>query len=213
MVKSKNSAPKRGGGSRRSKAESVTEEKENSVEVNKVLDLHPIEIDEKDFNVHYKSIKSALEKKDTAVSLLRGARKQAKEASPDILAAVEETIKLERLDQDTIVTRLQRIGYALKKAESPIQLTLHNTLLGDAKDTSYNRGFKDGEAGRTANNDYPEGSDLAAEYTRGWNHGTAKNLGMSPEAADVAIADGEGKTSGILWNDEAPHLSDEKAAA
>lgn len=212
MAKSKTGTPKRGGG-RRSKAESMTEEKANLAEVNKVLDLKPIEIDEKDFNVHYRSIKSALEKKDTAVSLLRGARKQAKEASPDILAAVEETIKLERLDQYTIVTRLQRIGYALKKAESPIQLSLHNTLLGDANETAYKRGFKDGEAGHTANNDYPEGSDLAAEYTRGWNHGTAKNLGMSPEAADEAIAAGEENASNILWNDEAPHLTDEKVAA
>ncbi len=43
------------------------------------------------------------------------------------------------------------------------------------------RGYADGESGRSADARAPENSDIALEYSRGWRHGTAKNLGMTPE--------------------------------
>lgn len=198
---------RRGRPSNTERAAKAAEAKENAVESGQVLDLQPVEIDERDFNLHLKSIKSALDKKETAMSLLRTCRKRAKEASPEILSAVDFALSFERLDQDELARRLQLMGFALKHTESPIQLTLHNTLLGDATETAYKRGFKDGEAGRTARVDYPDGSDLAKEYTRGWNHGTAKNLGVSPEQADVAIAE---DTVEPLYNSEPPHVVDDE---
>ncbi len=185
---------------RPSNAEKAAEAEANAVEGNPVLDLKPIEIDEGTFEVHLKAIKSALDKKETAMSLLRTCRKRAKEAGDDILDAVDAALKFERMDQNDVAHQLQILGFALKKTDNPIQLSLYNTLLGDEKEQAYNRGFKDGEAGKTAQNDYPEGSDLAAEYTRGWDHGTAKNLGFSPEETD-AIKAGDG----MIYNSEPPH--------
>ena len=70
-------------------------------------------------------------------------------------------------------------GYVFKRTAQPVQITLHDTLLGDVKEQAYTRGFRDGEAGRTANCVYPEGSDLASEFMTGWRNGQAKLMGIN----------------------------------
>ena len=199
----------KGRGGKRSKAESMTGAAENEVETRPVLELQPIEIDERDFKIHFNAIKSATDKKETAMSLLRTCKKRAKEAGEDILSAVEKAMRFERMDQDDVVKELQIAGYALLRTENPIQLTLHNTLLGDVNEQAYKRGFKDGEAGKTANDDYPAGSDLSKNYMRGWHHGTGKNLGKTPDEVDAALADSGDDT---LWNAPAPHLTESEQA-
>lgn len=198
---------KKGGRRKRSQAEDMTEAKANEVESGPVLDLQPIEIDEKDFDLHYKSIKAATDKKETAMSVLRTCKKRAKEASPDILAAVEKAMKFERADPADVKKELQIAGFALQKTNSPIQLTLHNTLLGDINDIAYKRGFADGEAGRTANSTYPPGSEPDKSYMRGWRHGAGKNLGQTPEQVDAALAEEGSGPPEPMWNDDPPHLT------
>ena len=199
----KKSPPKKSKSARRPKQK---ETKADKVEVRTgELELKAIEIADDDFNLHFRAVKAATEKKETAMSLLRNCKKRAKEAGEDVAAAVDRAMKLERLDMEEIKRQLQIDGYVLKKIDSPYQMALYNVLSGDVKEQAYKRGFSDGEEGKTANNNYPDKSDLAEEYSRGWRHGMAKNAGVSPEDADKAVADGADPAT--LWNDDPPRLT------
>lgn len=209
---SKNKAPSaakpKGRGSRKSKAESMTGAKDDEVEVRTIgdnsgeLDLTAIVIDERDFKLHYNSIKTATDKKETAMSLLRTARKRAKEASPDILDAVERAMSFERMDQDTLKREFQIAGYALKATDSPIQLTLHNTLLGDAVEQAAKRGRKAGEAGDPCASPYPAGSDLDKAYSDNWTIGQGVKVGLTEKQAAAAIG-GDAEGGEREWPDDA----------
>lgn len=205
MTGKKTNGTGKGRGRGRSKAEGMTEAKENEVEVRGVgdnsLDLKPVEIDERDFKVHYNAIKGATDRKETAMSLLRSAKKRAKEAGPDVLAAVERAMKFERMDQDDLARELQIAGYALKATDSPIQLTLHNTLLGDAAEQADKRGYRDAKDGKSASNPYPDGSDLAKAYMSGWERGMTENLNMGTGDGEAA-REGE-NTAESDWPDDA----------
>lgn len=184
-------------GTRRSKAESMTGAKENAVEVRRAngvghnSDLalpEPVTIASDDFQMHFKAAKAATEKKDTAVNLLRGVYKAAQKLHPQLPAAIKKAIAIERdPDPFRIKAELEVLGIALKETQCPIQLTVHDTLLGDVKEQAYKRGYSAGEKGQTANCPYPEGSDLGVEYLRGHLHGTGKNMGMTPEQVDAAV--------------------------
>lgn len=196
-----------GKGKRRSKAEADTGAKANAVEVRTAKggigdnsgDLGlPVVIESKDFHYHLKAYKAAIEKKDTAVSLVRGVLKGAAQLHKELPGALKEAVTVER-DNDPfrLKQRLEVLGIALKETGSPIQISVFDTLHGDVAQQSYERGFGDGENGRTLNDRYPVGSDLSAQYVRGWRHGTGKNLGQSPEQVDAALADAE-------WDAAAP---------
>lgn len=168
MAKTKN-AGKRGSRKRRGSGEDMTESKANEVEMRTgELALAPIQIDDKDFDVHYKAIKAATDKKETAMALLRTCKKNAKAAGQDVLDAVNLAMSLERQDVDEVKRKVQLMGYTLKKIDSPYQIAMYDQLAGDVHDQAYKRGKVDGEAGKMADCPYPEGTDLADDYSRGW---------------------------------------------
>lgn len=144
-----------------------------------------------DWNHHKKSIAGWREKVTTAQSHLRNAIKIAKKAGVN-MESLNLLVGIERdNDPKKAAGFFNQIGLGLELSECSLRLTVHDTLAGDEEVLVYKRGYADGEAGRTAENKYPEGSDLAKVYSRGWRHGTAKNLGMTPEQSDAAVAEHE----------------------
>lgn len=140
-----------------------------------------------DYAHHMKTIRGLKEKSATAASLLRHAKTSANKACSGLAASIEETLAIEREgDPIKLQKRLELLGIGLKQIGSTIEVTIFDSLAGDELELVYKRGHADGKAGRTADNKYPEGSDLHAEYARGWRHGTASNLGLTAEQADAA---------------------------
>jgi ribosome modulation factor len=188
MTKRANGSKKSKGG-RRSKAESMTEADANTTEVRGgELGLpEPVIIASEDFHMHLKAYKSAVEKKDTAVGLVRSVLKGAARTHKELPNALKEAVNIEREnDPSKLKARLEILGIALRETGCPVQLSVFDTLAGDVNQQCYKRGYDDGVNGRSANNRYPESSELYEEYARGWRHGTAKNMGVSPEQSDAA---------------------------
>lgn len=196
MAKPKKSAPaKKKGGKRRSKAENMTGAKANAVEVRKVGigDNSELEfLDPNDFDHHYRTIKGLKEKAATANSHVRHAKNAANKTRPGLAATVELTIAIEREDDPVKLKRhLEMLGVGLKQIGSSIQLNVFDSLAGEVQEQAYNRGFADGEGGKTSNSRYPEGSDLNAQYSKGWAHGSGKNMGQTVDQVDAALASGD----------------------
>lgn len=192
MAKNK-TTPRRGRGKSKSKAESMTGKKAATTEVRQVGEGHnsgELALPKPDdWDFHFRSIKGLAEKSATAASLLRHAKKSAEKSGIN-MEAMNRTLSEDKAPDPAKMTRfLEQLGLGLKQSGSTLAITVHDSLAGDVADQSYKRGFADGEAGRTANNKYPENSDLAKQYTRGWMHGTGKNLGKTPEEVDAALAD------------------------
>lgn len=184
---------KRAGG-RKSKAESMTGAAENSVEVRtaSIGDNSEFQLPAPDdYEHHKKTILGYLEKKNSANGLYRKAIQTAQKAGIDTDTMLQAH-KLKTANDPVKAKRhFDQFAFALKMEDFPIQLIVHDTLLGEVNEAAYKRGFDDGEAGRTANSRYPEGSELAKEYARGHLHGTGKNMGMTPEQVDAAVESGE----------------------
>lgn len=143
-----------------------------------------------DYAHHMKTIRGLKEKSATAASLLRHAKTSANKACAGLAASIEETLAIEREgDPIKLQKRLELLGMGLKQIGSTIEVTIFVTLAGDEEDLVYKRGHSDGKAGKTADNKYPEASSLHALYAKGWRHGTAENLGLTPEQADAADED------------------------
>jgi len=141
-----------------------------------------------DFNYHLKSIKGANEKKDTAVALVRNAKKSAEKACKGLSGTIDRLIKLERSNDPLEFQReLELLGYGLKQTNSPIQITVFDTLLGDQNDVVAKRGYEDGKAGRAAKTEYPENSDLHEIYSSNYARGQGELLGLDAEQTDAAI--------------------------
>lgn len=177
-----------GKGSRRSRAEAMTGAKENAAEVRTgELGLgEPVVIDSDTFGFHLRAIKGATEKKDTANNLLRNCFKAAKQVNEHLPEAIKLAISEERSnDPAKLKKRLEVMGIALRETGSPVQLTVHDSLLGDVKGVAYKRGKDMGTAGKALVNVYPAGSDLAAEMERGWQDGQRDLLGIS-DGVDAA---------------------------
>jgi hypothetical protein len=188
MAKGKNGAAK-SRGSRKSKAESMTGAKEAAAEVRKADSAElGLVIEDGDFDLHLRAIKGAVDRQKTAKSLYDSCCKAAKKVSPQLLDAVKRAIKFQGMDVEDIKAQLEIDGYVLRRTGSSIQLTLHDTLLGDEKELAYKRGNEAGKCGQPCASKYPEGSDLDAEYRRGWQHGAGSNLGLSDDETDAAIA-------------------------
>lgn len=198
--------PKRGG---RGKAESVTGAAENAVEVRKPVGIGDNSklklIEPSDFDHHLKNIKGTLEKLETAKSLVRHAMESANKSSKGLGGVIKEIISLERKNDPTELAHyLQTFGIGLKVIGCPIQITIFDTLAGEVADQAYKRGYADGEGGRANDSPYPALSDLDQAYAKGWRHGTAKNLGVSPEESDAAEAErlAEGGGEKDPWPDD-----------
>lgn len=203
MKKARTPKPKRGG--RRGRSEAMTGAKENEVEVRQpaIGDNSKLKLVEpSDFEHHMKAIKGANEKLETAKSLVRHAMEAANKSSKGLGAVIKEIVGLERKnDPQALAHYLQTFGIGLKAINCPIQITIFDTLGGEVADQAYKRGFADGEGGRASDSPYPATSDLDQEYARGWRHGTAKNLGVSPEESDAALAAEGGESA--AWPDDA----------
>jgi len=169
-----------------------TKDKGDEAEMRKgELSLEPVVIDSSTFHFHMKAIKSATERKDTANNLLRGCYKAAKLVNEHLADTIRELITLERTDDPAKLRRkLETLGIGLKETGSPIQLTVHDTLMGDVVDAAYKRGHDAGANGRPLNCPYPENSDLAEAYGAGWRNGTGGNLGLTNQEIADAVGDG-----------------------
>lgn len=192
MANRSSSKGKRGGRSKRSKAEASTGAKENGVDVRKVSigDNSLALPDPKDFDHHYKSMRGARDKVQTAQALSSQASESANKCSPGLAKIIKETLKIENENDPVKLQRhLNMLGMGLKHINSTVQISIFDTLAGDVAEQAYKRGVDDGENARGSNQQYPEGSDLAGHYTRGWQHGTAKNMGLSPEQSDSALSE------------------------
>lgn len=178
---------RKGKGDRKSKAENMTGANESSVEVRKLGDNSQLPIPAPDDLLHHKkSIKGWQEKVTAATAGLRNAKKLAKKAGVN-LKSLDLVVSIER-DNDPAATLnfFQQVDLGLSVSEeSTLRLTVHDTLAGDQKEMVAKRGYNDGKAGRSPQNDYPEGSDLANLYQENWIKGQAENLGVEmPEAAE-----------------------------
>lgn len=169
-----------------------TQDKGDEAEMRKgELGLEPVVIDSSTFHFHMKAIKSATERKDTAVSLLRGCCAAAKKVNKHLADKIKKVITVQRTDDAAdLKAELEVLGIALRETGSPVQLTVHDTLLGDVTDAAYKRGFDAGSNGRPLNCPYPENSDLAEAYATGWRNGTGGNLGLTNEEVADAIVEG-----------------------
>lgn len=143
-----------------------------------------------DYAHHMKAIKGNMDKLETAKSMLSHAKKAADKSCPGLAASIGETLRIEREgDPVKLQKRFEFLGMGLKQIGSTIQLSVFDSLKGEVSQQAYDRGFADGEAGKTANSGYPEGSDLAGDYAKGWHHGTGKNMGLTPEQVDVSLSE------------------------
>lgn len=180
----------RGSRKRRGQSENMTGAKEGEVEIRtaSVGDNSEFKLPAPDdYDHHRKSILGYLEKKETASGLYRKALQTAQKAGIDTDTMLQAH-KLKKANDPIKAKRhFDQLGFALKMEDFPIQLIVHDTLLGEVNEAAYKRGFDDGEAGRTANSRYPDGSELEKEYARGHLHGTGKNMGMTPEQVDTAV--------------------------
>lgn len=186
MAKPKNGHARKAKGSRKTK----TVDKADETEV-RTLDLQQIEIDDADFDMHFRALKSAKEKMATAKNLYDGCCKAAKKVSEELLNAVKRAIKFEGMDAADIKRQLEIDGYVLKRTGSPVQLTIHDSLAGDVEDAAYKRGKDDAANGRGCKSPYPDGTELDTAYKTGWRNGIGGSLGLSEAETEEAVNGGQ----------------------
>lgn len=168
-------AKKNGTGRKRGRSAKKTVDKADTVEVKTAgeLDLEVVQINKSDFAMYFRGIEDCSKAMKRAKSAYDDACKKAKKSSDSMLAACKLKLKWDGKDQNELAELLKIQGFVLTDLGSPIQLTLHNALLGDAVDTAFARGETDGAAGKGNSNRYPVGSDLAERYDLGWAKGQA----------------------------------------
>lgn len=170
---------------RKSKAESMTGTKANEVEMRKVspqFQLAVIEEKPGDFRSYFDRARSNYEIYTKHQGRYREVIKEAKERNPLLAEAVKLAIATVDedggIDHDAIAKKLQVQGFVLKEFGSSLQLTLHDTSLGDENDLAYARGFETGEAGKALDAPYPPHSDLAEIHALGWRNGQNKLMNL-----------------------------------
>lgn len=210
MAKGKRNGVNKGRGRRRSKAENMTEASENEVQVRKVKAADQEQMDlpkPNDFHFHMKAIKGALDRLATATSLVRNARKAAKQVHKGLPELIKEMIALERGDVTEFKKRLEMLGFGLKELGSSIQLTIHDTLLGDVKEQAFKRGAADSANNKMSSNPYPVGSDLAAAYDEGFRKDQERILGLGHNSGkSEPFAEDEGDDGAAAGEDDEPEI-------
>jgi hypothetical protein len=188
----KSKAGARGSRKRRGDGEAMTGAKAGSVEIRQAIGQEELQLPAPDdYQHHRKSILGALEKRDTANSLYRNALKNAQKAGIDTDSMLEARRIVRANDPKKTANSLNQLAFALQQEGFSIQITVHDTLAGDQMDLVYRRFYDDGKAAKTLENPYPSGSDLALQAARGWRHGNAANMEMSPEQADSGLDEDE----------------------
>lgn len=145
-----------------------------------------LEINDDDFDLHLASVRRAVEAQKRAKNGYDACMKACKKVSPAFHETIKLAIKMDGKDPEDIKRDLEMQGYVLKRSGSNVQLTIHDTLLGDAEDQAYARGKKAGAAGLSNANPYPKNSDLAAKYDAGWGDGQADLVGAGSDDDDGA---------------------------
>lgn len=178
---------KRGG---KSKAENSTGAKAAEAEMRKPesptqLELTGSAIEKKpgQFRTYFNRAVSEYSMYTKAQGRYRETIKEAKEENPLLAEAVKMAIKLVddegEIDHDAIKAKLQVHGFLLSEFGSHLQLSLHDTLLGDEKDYAWKRGFeRGGTAGMALDMPYPKNSELNEIYSLGWRNGQLKIMGL-----------------------------------
>lgn len=197
MARNGKASAKKGNGARpkkrgaRSKAENMTGAKEAKVEVRKAgeLDLQQVEIDDADFDLHFRAAKSAKETAEKYQSLYRGQLKAAKKVSPALAEAVKWALGAEGKDAADIKREMEIKGYVLKRQGSPIQLTIHDTLMGSVEQAAETAGHRDAKAKKVSSSPYPANSDLDRLYAKGFRRGTVENMNLPDDEAAKLLAD------------------------
>lgn len=190
-AKSKSKAAPRGRRARRGKGEDFTGSKADTVEMRKAgeLDLQTIEIDDADFDMHFRAAKSAKETAEKYQSLYRGQLKAAKKVSPALAEAVKWALGTEGKDAADIKREMEIKGYVLKRQGSPIQLTIHDTLSGSVDQAAETAGHRDAKAGKVSSSPYPANSDLDKLYAQGFKRGMVENMNLPADEAAKILAD------------------------
>jgi hypothetical protein len=178
-----NGKPARSSRKRRGKSEAMTEAKANAVEMRKAIGQDEIQLPKPDdYQYHRKQILGYAKQRDEANGRYRKALKTAQDAGVDTDAMLRASKLKEKNDPAGMMRHFQQLGFALGQEGYPIQLNVRDTLHEDTAALSETRGYDEAKAGRTKNNRYPLGSDLAAAYDRGFQRGTIENMPISDEA-------------------------------
>ena len=173
---------------RRGKGEEFTGAKEAEVETRTPVKAAELELPKPtDLEYHRKQITGWKEKVTTAQGHYRNAVKAAKKAGIDVDAMNDaEAIKREN-DPAAAMRRLQQFNMNLEQIGSSLRVVVYDTLAGDVKKQAYQRGQDDAANGRTANNPYPEGSDLGEEYAVGYRNKMGAHLGLTEKETEDAV--------------------------
>lgn len=191
---------KKGGGKRKSRAESVTGKKAASVEVRKlkrakVAGEQPEETaalalpKPADWNHHYKTIAGYQDKLETAKSHLQSAMKAANECIPGLAATIKRVRTIERQDPAEFRAEMERLGFGLAQIGAPVQLAIFDANM-DPEKQAKQEGLADGKGDRGASAKYPEGSKLHAVYMEGWAEGQGQ---MALFGKRTGAANGKGR--------------------
>lgn len=194
MAKSKKKAKvtARGAKKRRGKGESMTGAKANQVEVRHAIGQGDLPLPTpNDYQHHKKSILGFLDQKRSAEGRYKNALKKAQEAGVDTDALLEANRIVRANDPKGTAIKLNQLAFCLAQEGFSIQITVHDSLAGDQMDLVYRRYYADGKGGKALENEYPVGSDLAAQAARAWRHGMASNMNVSPEDSDKACEEDE----------------------
>lgn len=180
-----------GTGRKRGRPAKKTVDKADAVEVRTgELELKQVEIDDGDFDLHFRGVKAAKEKMEQYQSAYRSALKSAKKVSDDLANSIKDALRFETMDSHDIKRQLEISGYVLKRQGSPIQLTIHDGLLGDALEVAFKRGEADGLAGKGNANPYPASSDLAGRYDTGHIEGQTQLIAKGQPAQGTNSGEG-----------------------
>jgi hypothetical protein len=180
-----------GHGKRRSRAEAMTGKKAASSSMRKVSAQSEMKLPSPEtWELHFKSIRGAMDRRDSASAFVTSCKKAANAVHPDLGKTVERLVKLEKAgDVETLMRELKMLGFGLKQVQAPIQLSIHNTLFGDPLAQAAREGRDDSANGRMAHNPYPEGSALATAYAGAYAKDQARILKVPPaRGEDKALA-------------------------
>lgn len=194
MAKNKPKSGTRAARSRRGKGEDMTEAKAGAVEVRAPVSQHDLILPAEDvYQLHRDAVKKALDAKESAQGLYRKRLEAAQVAGVDTDMMLEAMKIVRANDPKAVAARLNQLSFCLEQEGFPIQIIVRDTLEGDHMEAIYRRFYMDGKEGKTLDNRYPEGTEMALQADRAWRHGTAANLNppMSPEQADKALDDDE----------------------
>ena len=130
----------RGGRKRRGQGEDMTGAEAGQVEVRTPLSIDDVDLDDADIKVHFNAIKTATERKDTAVSGLRTAKKRANDTCAGLSDEIEHVMKLQRKNDPSAYARKMKVrSRVLGALGFPVQLEIFDTLAGDHMEQVYRR--------------------------------------------------------------------------